>query len=240
MAPLVPLDLDEANNGRIPVCDLYPFSSEEKIVLGLVGHGDYEGCNEEIPLYIGASTKATAYVMPQMEASKRIVTAIRITIEDKLPSKIKGVSLPGFVRASAYIKCVKFKKKGQETKQFGKKMIASYSELAPEGTYANDVEILNDIIENSTFVHHKEKLRIDEYMQSDFGFEKSPIEKEEGDDERDLNGNVRFVIGKYVQCANKKYGKLDDKEKRLLINFFVQNDLVSRLQVELAEDMLGM
>ena len=93
-----------------------------------------------------------------------MVAAVRLVIEDQLPATVKGIFVPGFVRATAF---VKMEEKGIRTKQLDNKIGTTYSQLAPEGSYANDIDILNEIVARNAFVHQKENWRLDEYVKPD-------------------------------------------------------------------------
>ncbi|HBN22769.1 MAG TPA: hypothetical protein DD412_05980 [Holosporales bacterium] len=234
---LVPLDFDRNKEGRIPVCDFYPFSEEEEITLKLVGHSKYEGCSSNVLLYPKGFKTPVPSIKPQIKGSRKVVSAVRLVIEDRLASKIKDLVVPEFVRANAY---VKFEEKGKKTKQLDKKVKSEHSDLAPEGTYANDFSMLEKVISDSAFIHIKERGRVEGYRVASFTIKNEGIEKKKSEDEEELNDNIVFAIGEYVKRANEKYGKPSDKTKRYLINFFVQHNLISRLEVKLVEEMLGL
>ncbi len=225
-----PLDFTKEFKGRIPVCNQYFFDSDTEMRLDLIGHDEYEGCSEVV-LFRRNGKDSTYPNMVRKEGT--LLAAIRIQVEARCAAKLPtGKTIPAFLRARAMCRYEKVDTTTQPV--YNHVMVSAFTVLASLGTYANDPILLAQVMKSCDFTRHEKTDRLFKYVN-----DPSITKEDDSDSKADLGDNAVFVIGDYIRLANEKYGTPSPKSYPLLISFFVQNHLIDRTEVPLAEEMLG-
>jgi len=221
---LFPLDSEITSNGRIPICDYYPFDQDAPILIQLVGSGKYAGCSETVLF----STNKKNVTHPAMQIEGCVLVAIRLQIEERLKTKHSiDKTTPSFLRARGVCR---YAESGSITLPLYRKVkIDPFTILAKRGTYANDPDLLEAVLKETQFMRIEEKPRVCRYVECD---------TESG--EKELSTNTAYIVGEYVKAAHAKYGTPEPSMYLLMLNFLIQNHVIDRTEVELVKEMLGL
>lgn len=229
----LPLDLVNEFQGRIPVCDFYPFKRRTKMTLNLIGDNHYAGCHDRV-LFQNRGSDTTYPEMQEKDGS--VVVAIRIQIEKRLATTLPdGTRLPEFLRARAI--CRYAPPESTTLPIYNGVIVNEFTLLAPPHTFANDAELLQKVLTKNKFVRQEQITRYKKYITNTTRQKESVLDDNIPDD---LEGNITFVIGEYIRHATAQYGAPERATSLLLINFFVQSHLIDRTEAPLALEMLGL